>query len=167
MTSIVGDVNGDPAEERTSPTTQSEPPTKKRRSGKKGNDPDLSAEERKRLRVLKNRESAMRSLAKKAEYSAKLETQQKQAREAYQETRQSLELLLIKTKALREALGDVPDDVGQLISQVEASMEKATALKNMSDEVTDDTERNGSEVRTEEDRPTGSEMTKKGPNSGV
>ncbi|CAN8065260.1 unnamed protein product [Agarophyton chilense] len=135
-------------DEQTLTNEQAEPPAKKRRGGKKAMNTDLSAEERKRLRVLKNRESAMRSLAKKAQYSAKLETQQKEAVESFKDTRNNLETLLNTAAALKDAMEQVPEDVDQLVSDVEASMKKAGALTSEDDE-SSDVAQNGADDRQE------------------
>ncbi|KAI0565694.1 hypothetical protein FGB62_16g018 [Gracilaria domingensis] len=148
MTSIAADANSEPIEEQSSPAAQAEPPAKKRKGGKKAMNTDMSAEERKRLRVLKNRESAMRSLAKKAEYSAKLETQQKEALQSYQDSRNNLESLVSTAAALKVALEQVPDDVMQLLTDVEASMKKACALAS-EDETSDPAAQNGTDDRQE------------------
>lgn len=109
-------------------TGQGEPPAKRRRGGRRSMNPEISAEERKRLRVLKNRESAMRSLAKKAEYSAKLETQEKEATDNYKQKRDSLEKLIAAAIALRTALDKVPGDVSKLVAHAEAGINKASTV---------------------------------------
>lgn len=109
-------------------TTKGEPPSKKRRGGRRSSNPDISAEERKRLRILKNRESAMRSLAKKAEYSAKLESLEKEAAAQHKSSREELESLLNTAITLRNALDKVPDDIAKLIAKVETSINQGTTV---------------------------------------
>eukprot|EP00177_Eucheuma_denticulatum_P000811 GFKZ01001470.1.p1 GENE.GFKZ01001470.1~~GFKZ01001470.1.p1 ORF type:complete len:156 (-),score=30.03 GFKZ01001470.1:1509-1976(-) len=116
------------ADEQQHDASKGEPPSKKRRSGRRSSNPSISAEERKRLRVLKNRESAMRSLAKKAEYSAKLETLEKEAAAQHKSKREKLEKLLETAIALRTALDKVPDDIAALIARVESSINRCTTL---------------------------------------
>lgn len=105
-----------------------EPPTKKRRGGRRSSNPEISAEERKRLRILKNRESAMRSLAKKAEYSAKLEALEKHAVEEHKSTRDSLEQLLATAITFKDSLYKAPQDHADLIAKAERCITKATTL---------------------------------------
>lgn len=90
--------------------------------------PEISAEERKRLRVLKNRESAMRSLAKKAEYSAQLENKEKEAVASYKLKRDCLEKLLATAISLRTALSKVPEEVPKLLMHTEACINRATTV---------------------------------------
>lgn len=116
-------------------TAATEPPMKKRRGGRRTSNPEISAEERKRLRILKNRESAMRSLAKKAEYSAKLEALQKQAVEEYRSTRESLEQLIPTALSLKAALDKTSSPNTDLIARAEVCISSATAtLTNDTDQ---------------------------------
>jgi hypothetical protein len=57
------------------------PAVKRRRVGRPAKGPRVDAEERKRVRKLKNRESAMRSLQKKADYANKLAEEEHLQRE--------------------------------------------------------------------------------------
>lgn len=102
------------------------PPAKRRRGGRRSANPNISAEERKRLRVLKNRESAMRSLAKKAAYSSKLENTDKVTIEEHKTSREDLEKLINTAIAMRTALGKVPEDLEKLATDAEAAINKAT-----------------------------------------
>lgn len=77
---------------------------------------------------MKNRESAMRSLAKKAEYSAKLESLEKEAAAQHRSSREKLESLLNTAIALRNALDKVPDDIAKLIANVETSINRGTTI---------------------------------------
>lgn len=81
---------------------------KRRRGGRRASNPDISAEERKRQRVLKNRESAMRSLAKKAEYSRMLADKHNVAADNVRTAASSLHALLADAAAARRALDRVP-----------------------------------------------------------
>lgn len=114
------------ADQPQNDTAQAEPPTKKRRGGRRSSNPEISAEERKRLRILKNRESAMRSLAKKAEYSAKLETLEKDAVAEHESSRDSLEKLVATAIALNSALDKVPEDVANLVAKAEKCINRST-----------------------------------------
>lgn len=107
---------------------QAEPPAKRRRGGRRASNPDISTEERKRLRVLKNRESAMRSLAKKAEYSARLERMQKDAEEQYNQTQDQLEKILSAALSLRTLVNKIPEDQSKLLSEVEAAIKRSTEV---------------------------------------
>lgn len=81
-----------------------ERPAKRRRGGRRATNPNMSTEERRRQRVLKNRESAMRSLAKKAAFSQQLtETQQNVIREQ-EEKQESLRKLVETAIELRDKL---------------------------------------------------------------
>lgn len=110
--------------------TAEEPPAKRRRGGgRRVTNTDISAEERRKLRVLKNRESAMRSLAKKAEHSAALATNEKQARMEFRSDHQKLQELVTEAQELKTALSRVPDDVVDLVGSVDACINKCiTAL---------------------------------------
>lgn len=125
MTSVV---------EQTDDPGKVEPPAKRRRGGRRSSNPDISAEERKRLRVLKNRESAMRSLAKKAEYSAKLVTMEKEVIAEYKSSRESLEKLICNAVTLRDALGKVPENVEKLIADADACINRGTSALAQDDE---------------------------------
>lgn len=116
------------AAEEQNGAAQSEPPAKRRRGGRRSMNPDISAEERKRLRVLKNRESAMRSLAKKAEYSAKLETQEKEVVQEYNSRRDNLQSLVSVAIDLRTALEKVPMEYTKLMADAQACITKATTV---------------------------------------
>lgn len=111
-----------------------EPPTKRRRGGRRATNPDISAEERRRLRVLKNRESAMRSLAKKAEYSAHLENMEKQAAAEFKASCENLQKLVTTAIALRTALEKVPEDLQKLISKVETCINRGTTALAVEEE---------------------------------
>lgn len=101
---------------------------KRRRGGRRATNPEISAEERKRQRVLKNRESAMRSLAKKAEYSAKLEKLETEATTELNDDRQKLQKVVSNAIALRNLLATLPDDVTSLVrSQADAGIAKGVA----------------------------------------
>lgn len=149
-TTAVQEANGGAVDDPSCKDVQPESPTKRRKIGKRSINSDLSAEERKRLRVLKNRESAMRSLAKKAEYSAQLEVEQRETYEEFKATRTALERTLASANALRTALEEVPDDITQLISQVETSIKKATVLANGEDVASDTTTQNGVDDKTQQ-----------------
>ncbi len=72
-----------------------ERPAKRRRGGRRATNPNMTTEERRRQRVLKNRESAMRSLAKKAAFSQQLtETQQSVMREQEEKQERLRKLVL-------------------------------------------------------------------------
>lgn len=116
------------ADEQQHDVSKGEPPSKKRRSGRRSSNPSISAEERKRLRILKNRESAMRSLAKKAEYSAKLEALEKEAAAQYKSNLEKLEKLLETAIGLRTSLDKVPEDITALVAKVESSINRCTTL---------------------------------------
>lgn len=116
------------ADEQQHDVSKGEPPSKKRRSGRRSSNPSISAEERKRLRILKNRESAMRSLAKKAEYSAKLETMEKEVAAQYKSKHEKLEKLLENAIGLRTALDKVPEDIGALVTRVESAINRCTTI---------------------------------------
>lgn len=106
-------------------------PTKRRRAGRRVSNADMSAEERKRQRVLKNRESAMRSLAKKAAYSAQLEDMAKREMDLYTNSRTHLQKLLSTALTMRAAIDKVPERLTKLTAEVEASINRGTnALEN-------------------------------------
>lgn len=108
-----------------------QPATKRRRAGRRVSNTDMSAEERKRQRVLKNRESAMRSLAKKAAYSAQLEDMAKREIDLYTTSRSHLQKLLSTALAMRAAIDKVPERLTKLTAEVEASINRGTnALEN-------------------------------------
>lgn len=93
--------------------------------GRRAVNPHWSMEERKRWRVLKNRESAMRSLVKKAEYCAGLEKLEGEAQSEINYSAQKLKQLL---KSASELLGVLESCVGQpsrLSTQVNDAMVKA------------------------------------------
>lgn len=88
-------------------TTELDTPTrplKRRRGGRRVSNPNMSAEERRRQRVLKNRESAMRSLAKKAEYAQKLAETQKVVLKEQMDKQLHLRKLVDSAVELREEL---------------------------------------------------------------
>lgn len=70
----------------------------------------------------------MRSLAKKAEYSAKLESLEKEAVAQHKSSREELESLLSTAITLRNALDRVPDDIAKLIAKVETSINRGTTV---------------------------------------
>lgn len=105
-----------------------EPPSKKRRGGRRAANNDISAEERKRNRILKNRESAMRSLAKKAMYSAQLESDEREATENHQKCREKLEKILATAANLKGALDKVPEDVAKLAARVEECITRGNTI---------------------------------------
>lgn len=79
-------------------------PAKRRRGGRRATDPNMSAEDRRRQRVLKNRESAMRSLAKKAKFSADLQAEQAALQNELQTKQIELRKLAELALDLREKL---------------------------------------------------------------
>lgn len=104
-----------------------ERPAKRRRGGRRAANPEVSAEERRRIRVLKNRESAMRSLAKKAEYSAKLVDLQKEAEQEHMTKRANLQKLIQTAIGIRDALEKISDsDVGQLFNELSSCIDRST-----------------------------------------
>lgn len=86
-----------------------ERPAKRRRGGRRATNPNMTTEERRRQRVLKNRESAMRSLAKKAAFSQQLaETQQNVIREQEEKTERLRKLIdtAIQLRGKLDATGE-------------------------------------------------------------
>lgn len=135
MTSVANQQQQQPQQDDVNATAVgTEPPTKKRRGGRRTSNPEISAEERKRLRILKNRESAMRSLAKKAEYSAKLEALEKRAIDECSSTRDSLEQLIATAIALKADLDKASQPNTDLIVRAETCISSAT------DALADDTD---------------------------
>lgn len=104
------------------------PPSKRRRGGRKASNPQISAEERKRQRVLKNRESAMRSLAKKAQFSAMLEKEEADALLQVKASEHTLQKLVHAAISIRSFLDKVPDDITDLITQVDNAILRGTDL---------------------------------------
>lgn len=105
-----------------------EPPAKRRRGGRRVSNPDVSAEERRRIRVLKNRESAMRSLVKKAEYSAKLVDLQKAAEAEHLAKYSNLQKLVAAAIELRNDLEKISsDEVRQLCEELTNCITRSSA----------------------------------------
>lgn len=69
----------------------------------------------------------MRSLAKKAEHSARLENLAREALEDYRASRETLQKLINTAIGLRTSLNNVPEDLEKFVSEVEASINRATS----------------------------------------
>jgi hypothetical protein len=80
------------------------PVLKRRRVGRPAQGPPMDAEERQRLRKVKNRESAMRSLQKKADYTSKLEEDERTQRAIVSERCDALRALVETVGTERVAL---------------------------------------------------------------
>lgn len=107
-----------------------EPPAKRRRGGRRTANPEVSQEERRRIRVLKNRESAMRSLVKKAEYSAKLVGMQKEAEAEHAEKYSNLQKLVAGAMELLEDLEKISsDEVRQLCEELTNCINRSSAIE--------------------------------------
>lgn len=114
------------------------PASKRRRGGRKASNPEISAEERKRQRVLKNRESAMRSLAKKAEYSAMLEKEEADALLETKGSENTLQKLISTALTARALLNKVPQDVSDLMAEADNTISKGTSILSMGiDDITE------------------------------
>lgn len=107
-------------------------PSKRRRGGRRACNPELSAEERKRLRVLKNRESAMKSLLKKAQYSESLEKCESDNVAEYNNNIANLEQMLASASRLRALLDNQPSVPPSIFSSIENAIASAqTTLKDI------------------------------------
>jgi hypothetical protein len=80
------------------------PARKRRRVGRPAQGAPMDADERQRLRKVKNRESAMRSLQKKADYTSKLEEDERTQRAIVSERCDALRALVETVSAERVAL---------------------------------------------------------------
>jgi hypothetical protein len=103
-----------------------EPPLKRRRAGRRVTDPGMTSDERRRLRTLKNRESAMRSLQKKAEYASKLEADERTQREIVATQREALQQLVQSAIEARSELVQVSDQA-DLVTTVDDCVSRCRA----------------------------------------
>lgn len=90
-----------PSERDGDPNTA---PSKRRRTATRGTGSAVSVEERRRIRTLKNRESAMRSLQKKAEYAAQLEAEEHKNADLVRHKHADLSTLVEEAQTLLNAL---------------------------------------------------------------
>jgi hypothetical protein len=91
-------------------TADQQPALKRRRTGRSSTDPAMTSDERRRSRTLKNRESAMRSLQKKADYASQLETDDRTQREIVATQRDALQQLVQSALEARAELVRTSDD---------------------------------------------------------
>lgn len=119
----------------------------RRRGGRRALNPEMSAEDRKRQRVLKNRESAMRSLAKKAEYSRMLNDNHTNVQSQIKTAVSNLSALVSDAQVLRQALCSLPaeaianetltDRADSVIASSVAAIEAVGDLNEEEDQVKD------------------------------
>lgn len=109
--------------------TQHSPKSQTRRQGRgrRATNSDWSVEERKRWRVLKNRESAMRSLMKKAEHSERLTRLEAEALDEVAGSVGKLKKLLASASMLFKVLEQCGEQPNNLLSQANAAMVRARA----------------------------------------
>lgn len=117
---VVGLRDRDPASDETA---DGGAPRKRRRTGRRSMNPELSAEERRRMRTLKNRESAMRSLQKKAEYASRLEADERRLREGVADLRESL-LVTVNTANSARSVLEEKSEHRELLERVDACLRK-------------------------------------------
>lgn len=104
-------------------------PLKRRRGGRRVSNPNMSVEERRRQRVLKNRESAMRSLAKKAEYAARLADTQKLVFKEQLDKQSELRKLADSAIELRNELATMDSpSASELLASISACVVRCNAL---------------------------------------
>lgn len=115
--------NGTSGDAALASISDCEPPEKQRRSGRRVANPTMSPEERRRQRTLKNRESAMRSLQKKAEYAAKLESDEKSLRDAVLSQRNSLITTMNAANEARLSLSGSTEHM-DLLERVDACLQR-------------------------------------------
>jgi hypothetical protein len=119
-------------------SAQQQPLLKRRRVGRGSTDPAMTSDERRRLRTLKNRESAMRSLQKKAEYASQLETDERTQREIVATQRDALQQLvqsaiearaeLVQTFDHSDLVGVVDDCISRCRGAIVDSVAEPTDL---------------------------------------
>lgn len=116
---LAGDTLDNNNNDNNSNSATGERPAKRRRGGRRVSNPNMTAEERRRQRVLKNRESAMRSLQKKAEYSANLAVEQKSVTAAHEAKKSHMFALVSTAAELREKLDSNNDIAVSIASCIE------------------------------------------------
>lgn len=109
--------------------TQHSPRSQIRRPGRgrRSTNSDWSVEERKRWRVLKNRESAMRSLMKKAEHSERLIRLESEALDAVDRSVWKLKKLLASASVLLEVIEQCGEQPNELRTRANVAIVRAKA----------------------------------------